>query len=528
MRRLRLRGSLKTLAWTALLLCLCTEAVYAAPHKQLARRVDAILARADVARAFWGIEIEELDSGRIVYSHDADRLFSPASNTKLFTTAAALALIGPNYRVQTTVESATLPDKYGRLSGDLVLVGRGDPNLSGRALPYNLKTERPLSPTHVFEELADQVVARGVKVIDGDIVADDSFFVYERYGQGWSQDDLVWQSGAPVSALAINDNVVYVNILPASRAGERAFVGISPFVGYYQIENRVLTSPAGTGPRKISIQRQPGSNRLEIWGSIPLDDAGTGEALAIEEPAEFCARLLGELLAKRGVARYGRTRAHHIAMAELDTSTATAKAAPGGGALGGVGEAPPLPPPIVLAGHDSPPLGLDIRVINKVSQNLHAEMLLRLLGREKGTSGSVAAGLEVLRGFLAQAGLLPEEYVFYDGSGLSRLNLVSPRATVKLLRYAATQPWGAEFIDSLPLAGVDGTLAARFKTLPAGALLRAKTGSLDHVNVLSGYLTTASGQRLVFSIMGNDHTLASKKATDVLDEIVREAERTRN
>jgi len=173
-------------------------------------------------------------------------------------------------------------------------------------------------------------------------------------------------------------------------------------------------------------------------------------------------------------------------------------------------------------------LGLDIRVINKVSQNLHAEMLLRLLGREKGTGGSIAGGLEVLRGFLVKADVRPEEYVFYDGSGLSRENLVSPHAIVKLLRYAASQSWFAEYVDSLPLAGMDGTLAARFHTLPPGAILRAKTGSLDHVNTLSGYLTTARGERLVFSILGNNHNLTSKKAADVLDEIVREAEHVRN
>jgi D-alanyl-D-alanine carboxypeptidase/D-alanyl-D-alanine-endopeptidase (penicillin-binding protein 4) len=489
----------------------CALAASAAPHKELARRVDAILARADVARGFWGVEIEELDTGQVVYSHDADRLFSPASNTKLFTTSAALALIGPNYRFRTTIESATPPDQNGRLSGDLVLVGRGDPNLSGRTLPYNLKTERPLPPTHAIEELADQVVARGVKVIEGDIVADDSFFVNEPYGQGWPQEDLVWEWGAPVSAIAVNDNVVYVTISPAPRAGERALVALSHFAGEYQIDNRVLTSPAGTG-RKISLERQPNSNRVQIWGSIPLDDAGTSEALAIDEPAEWTARLLAELLAKRGVVVHGHARAHHLERAELNTTTA----------------ADPPHSPVVLAAHDSPPLGVDIRVINKVSQNLHAEMLLRLLGHEKGTSGSVAAGLEVLRGFLTQAGLLPEDYTFYDGSGLSRLNLVAPRATVTLLRYASTQPWGAEFIDSLPLAGVDGTLTVRFKSLPAGALLHAKTGSLDHINVLSGDLTTADGQRLVFSIMGNHHTLATRQATDVLDEIVREAERTRN
>lgn len=520
--------SLRTVAFTGLMLWLCTLAAAAAQHaqrgqnKQLAKRIDAILARPDVARGFWGVEIEELDTGRVVYSHDADRLFTPASNAKLFTTAAALALIGPDYRFRTTVESATMPDKYGRLSGDLVLVGRGDPNLSGRTLPYLLKTERPLPPTHVLEEIADQVVARGVKVIDGDVVADDSFFVYERFGEGWSLGDLVWQFGAPVSALAINDNVVYLNILPAERPGERAFVSVSPFSEYYQVENRVLTSPAGSGPRKIGIQRQPGSNRLEIWGTIPLDDSGAGEALAIEEPAEFSARLFWELLEKRGVVLYGRTRARHTAAASFGTISPNPP-------LGGGAEAPPVSPsPVVLAEHLSLPLGLDISVINKVSQNLHAEMLLRLLGREKGSSASTAGGLEVLRGFLAQADVLPEEYALYDGSGLSRQNLVSPRATAKLLRYAATQSWGAQYIQSLPRAGVDGTLSGRFKALPAAAILQAKTGSLDHVNTLSGYLTTARGQRLVFSIFGNNNVLANKKASDVIDEIVNEAEQVQN
>lgn len=181
-------------------------------------------------------------------------------------------------------------------------------------------------------------------------------------------------------------------------------------------------------------------------------------------------------------------------------------------------------PPVVLAEHESLPLGVDIQVINKVSQNLHAEMMLRLLGHEKGMSGSIAGGLEVLRGFLAEADVRPEEYAFSDGSGLSRQNLVSPRAMVKLLRYAARQAWGAEFMNSLPVGGLDGTLALRFKTLPPGAMLRAKTGSLDHVNTLSGYLTTSKGSQLVFSIMATNHTLTNKKANEIVDEIVRETE----
>jgi D-alanyl-D-alanine carboxypeptidase/D-alanyl-D-alanine-endopeptidase (penicillin-binding protein 4) len=511
--------SVRTAVFIGLTLWLFTVAAVAAQdaqHKELAKQVEAILARPDVARGFWGVEIEELETGSVVYSRDADRLFVPASNAKLFTTAATLALIGPNYRFRTTVESATGPDKYGRLSGDLVLVGRGDPNLSGRTLPFSLKTERALPPTYVLDQLVDQLIARGVKVIDGDLIADDSFFVYERYGEGWSVGDLLWQTGAPVSALAVNDNVVYVNISPGERPGERAFINVAPFAEYYHIDNRVLTSPPGTGTHRLGVQRELGSNQIEIWGTIPQDDPGVSEALAIQEPAEFCARLFSELLAKRGVVLYGRTRARHLVVESFGAPVAAAVTPS------------PISQPLVLAEHLSQPLGLDVAVTNKVSQNLHAEMMLRLLGREKGTIPSVAGGLAVLRGFLTQAGVGPDEYALYDGSGLSRQNLVSPRATVKLLRYAAQQNWGAQYIDSLPLAGVDGTLSARFTELPAAAILRAKTGSLDHVKALSGYLTTATGHRLVFSIYCNNHTLASGEAYDVMDEILREAERLQN
>ncbi len=200
------------------------------------------------------------------------------------------------------MESAGSFDKYGRLDSDLVLVGRGDPNLSGRTLPYNLRTERKVPPIQVLQDLADQLVQKGLKFVDGDVVADDSYYVFERYGEGWSQDDLVWEWGAPVSALTINDNVIFVNILPADRPGERAFLNVTPFPEYYRIENRVLTTPQGTGPRKIYINREPGSNQLTIWGNIPQDDPGAGESLAIDDPADFAAKLFRGLL---GAARRG-------------------------------------------------------------------------------------------------------------------------------------------------------------------------------------------------------------------------------
>jgi len=530
------------LLWLSVVLCSASHgqlSAQKAPPKKLARQIDTLLARSDLARAFWGVEIEDQTSGRVLYSRNADQLFSPASNAKLFTTAAALALIGPDYRFRTTIEASAPPDKDGILHGDLTLVGRGDPNLSGRSLPYNLKTERPLPPEHVLAELADQVVAHGVRQIEGDVVADDSFYVHDRYGSGWAQEDLVWQYGAPVSALAINDNAVFLFIAPAASAGQPASITVSPASGYYEIENRLVTTSAKGGPRHLAIDREPGSRHITLWGNIPAGSPTISKALAIEEPADFCANLLAELLRQRGVVLDGHPRAHHLEMADLE-SPLSGVAANEGDRAGGDADSeeqaapenarppsPAAPPAHVLAEHVSAPLGEDIRVTNKVSQNLHAEMLLRLLGREMGSSGSASAGLAVEHAFLSQAGVQPDEYELYDGSGLSRDDLVTPRATVKLLRYAATQSWGALYLDTLPRAGADGTLANRFERLRPGAVLSAKTGSLRHVSALSGYLTTADGRQLVFSIYVNHHALSSHEASESVDEIVTRAERFR-
>jgi serine-type D-Ala-D-Ala carboxypeptidase/endopeptidase (penicillin-binding protein 4) len=496
-------------------LLLATQ-VHAAKPKALPDRIAAILAAPDLERGFWGIEVTSVTTGKVLYSQNSDKLFTPASNTKLFTTAAALALIGPDYNFRTTVETTGELDKYGRLTGDLVLVGRGDPNLSGRQLPYNLRTERNDHPIQVLEQLAEALVQKGVKYIDGDIVADDSYFAFERYGEGWSQDDLVWADGAPVSALTINDNVVFVNILPADHAGERAFVSITPFADYFRIDNRIITTPSGTG-RKIYINREPGATVLTLWGNMPLDDAGANEALAIEDPAEFAASLFRELLETRGIAVYGKQRTHHTELASLSTLTVTATAP----ARGGEEPARNLPnQPLVLASYQSKSLMEDVRVINKVSQNLHAEILLRLLGREKGTAGTVEGGLEVLRGFLNKAEVPSEQYAFYDGSGLSRQNLVTPHAVVQLLRYAAAQPWGANFRDTLPIAGVDGSLSDRFKSLPAQGRVYGKTGSLGGVKTLSGYAITNHGEQVAFSILSNNFNLPGNRVNDAIDGIV--------
>ena len=503
-------------SFLAIVCLLLATQVHAASHQSVAARIDSIISEPGLSEGFWGIEVVSVSTGKVLYAHEPEKLFTPASNTKLFTTAAALALIGPDYTFRTTVETNGTLDKHGRLTGDLVLVGRGDPNLSGRELPYTLHTQRTGHPIQVLEELADELVQKGVKYIDGDVIADDSYFAFERYGEGWSQDDLVWADGAPVSALTVNDNVVFVNILPADRAGEHAFVSITPVADYYRIDNRMITTPAGTG-RKIFINREPGSTRLTLWGNMPLDDPGANEALAIEDPAEFAVSIFRQLLASRGIAVYGRDRTRHTELASLSTLTVTALAP----ARGGDEPSRALQTqPLVLASHESKPLIEDVRVINKVSQNLHAEILLRLLGREKGTAGTVEGGLEVVRGFLNRVGIPSDQYVFYDGSGLSRQNLVTPSAVVQLLRYAASQPWGASFRDTLPVAGVDGSLSERFLNVDVQGHVYGKTGSLNGVKTLSGYATTDKGEPVAFSILSNNFNLPAKRVTDAIDDIV--------
>ena len=527
------RSAARLIPLFLLLISLLTIApLQAAPVKSLQDRLATVLASPDLARGFWGIEVVSLSPGEkpgekagekpgdTLYSLNADKLFTPASNTKLFTTAAALALIGPDYKFRTTVETAGTLDRYGRLSGDLVLVGHGDPNLSGRELPYDLRTQRNDDPIQALETLADALVLKGVKFVDGDIVADDSYFAFERYGEGWSQDDLVWADGAPVSALTINDNVVFVSILPADRPGEKAFVSVKPFADYYRIDNRIITTPAGTG-RKFFVNREPGSTVVTLWGNMPLDDAGANEALAIEEPAEFAAGLFRQLLEKRGIVVYGKQRTHHTELATLSTFSVTTTA-PSRGGNDEDGRPRPLKTdqPIVLASYESKPLLQDVRVINKVSQNLHAEILLRLLGRERGNAGTIEGGLEVLRGFLTQAGISSDQYVFYDGSGLSRQNLVTPHAVVQLLRYCTTQPWGAEYKATFPVSGVDGSLSERFNTPRMQNRIMAKTGSLGGVKTLSGYAMTDTGQVVVFSILSNNFNLPAKRVTDAIDSLV--------
>lgn len=496
------------------------------PHKkQLAELIQAVLNQPQLDQAYWGIEASDLATGKTLYSLNSDRLFLPASNVKLFTTAGALSLARPDYRFVTTVETEGKIDSDGRLLGDLSIVGRGDPNISGRVLPYALKTERQPPHTQILEEMADQVAAAGLKIVDGDILGDDTFYSPQRYGEGWAQDDLQWIDGAPVSALTFNDNVVFVNIQPGEHEGDKALVTLEPENTYYEIDNRILTSGAGI-MRKIGVQREVGSRKVVLWGSLPPGDPGIKEALAVDDPAEFTVRIFRSLLERRGIIVNGKVRARHGDSTQFfEPSSSSQKPGPNCCAPGvapGVGAvaSEPSTPVTVLARHVSLPFIEDVRVTNKTSQNLHAELALRLAGKLGGQGGSFEGGRAALKQFLTQAGLKEEDFVLLDGSGLSRRDLVTPAAVVQLLTYAAHQPWGLEYEGTLPVAGVDGSLSERFLKSPAAGLVHAKTGTLSHVNALSGYGQTLRGKRFVFSIFCNNHNVPSAKVLAAIDSVV--------
>lgn len=468
----------------------------------LNRRIETILRRSEARRAFWGIVVARLPDGKVLYQQNADHLFQPASNMKLFTTAAALEKLGPDFVFRTTVESDAPPDAQGRVA-DLILVGRGDPTIGSRVLPYQYNS-KPSSPADaVLRELAEQVAARGVREVAGDIVADDRYFLYEPYSHDWSAEDLQWGYGAPITALAFNDNALNIHFLPGEKAGDNAKVWLDPVSDYYRLNNRLGTATPGATHR-IFVERLPGSMTMDVWGEIPAGVSEEDDTVAIADPPRLMAELFKRALVARGITIRGEVKVRELARIEAANSVDAFAPATGR---------------VVLAERQSPPLSEDITVTNKVSQNLHAEMLLRTLGHELKNYGSLTMGLEVLRGFAAEIGIEPNETYFADGSGLSRQALVTPRAVVKLLTFMAHSPRAAIYFDSLPVAGVDGTLADRFRNSSAARKIHAKTGSIEHVNTLSGYMELPTGNRLAFSILVDNHDIKSEEALKTLDAV---------
>ena len=472
------------------------------PHRipALDRRIDKILGSSDAQRGSWGIEVVELPSGKTLYQRDADHLFIPASNMKIFTTAAGLEKLGPDYTSRTTVEADAPPDSEGRVNR-LYIVGRGDANLGGRTFPYTYHGDKQPAETFL-QDLATQAKARGLREVDAELVADDSYFLWEPYAPNWAVDDLAWGYGAPVTALAFNDNSLTLHVNPGAKTGDPGQVYLDPRGDYYQVKNRIETSAPGT-EKRIFVERLPGSMQLDVWGLIPADSDGETDTVAILDPPRLVAELFSRALEAQGIVVKGGIEVRHSTRLEAASQPETF---------------PKSTSRVILAQHDSPPLREGIKVINKESQNLHAEMLLRTLGRVVKNYGSLTMGLEALNNFAAQqVGIVAGETYFSDGSGLSRQDLVAPHAVVKLLLYMARSPRFQVFFDSLPVSGADGTLSKRLT--PELGKIHAKTGSVEHVSTLSGYMEMPSGKRLAFSILANNHPLKDRAGGETLDAV---------
>jgi D-alanyl-D-alanine carboxypeptidase/D-alanyl-D-alanine-endopeptidase (penicillin-binding protein 4) len=505
----------------------------------LAERVQRITSEPSVVRAHWGVRVTKLD-GTPVFTMNDVQLFQPASNAKLFTTATAMALLGSDTTFETRVTSSPLkPMHEGNLDGDLELVGDGDPNLSGTTLPYLSPAQRPkvdpnappVDPLRYLAQLADKVAATGLKHVAGNIVGDDTLFPYEPYPEDWSIDDAVWGHGAPVSALTINDNLINIKLKPGTKVGDPITYELSPAMPWYSID----TVDAKTGEAKsgshLTIDRMPDSRNIRIYGSIAVDSAPDDEELAINDPADYAATAFKMLLEQRGIKVNGKPVSKHRLPQNEGSFTVEARkpvALPEAGMLAhrpsasseNVPAASTNGSDVVLASLTSQTVATDMMLTNKISQNLHAEMFLHQLGTAFG-NGSTLSGARVVRTFLTQrAGVDPEDFIFFDGSGLSGHDLVTPRAITTLLQYAATQPWFATWKATLPVGGEDGTLRARFPGAPMKDHVFAKTGTLSEARALSGYIDCASGQTLIFSVMVNAHTPRTSDDMKAMDRIV--------
>ncbi len=456
------------------------ESKPAATLEELQQRLADHVSQPHFAAGSFGVKIVSLESGKTLFERDSEKLFSPASNSKLYTVALALDQLGGDYRIKTSLYANARPDRRGTLKGNLIIYGRGDPTINTR-----------LNGGDIFKALQPLVAAltnAGVKRITGDLIGDESFFRGNPYGSGWDCDDLQYYYGAEISALTLNDNVLQLAVKPGEREGAACKLTLLPATSHLVLSNRTRTIAAG-GRRDINLHRPLGENVVYVSGQLPLEDAGyTGDA-TLHNPAGLFVAFFKEALARHGIKVRGKLRTFNW----LDRQVASFD-----------------PDKFVELGSiESPPMRDIAREIQKPSQNLYTDLILAHIGslalatNKSSMATSEDAGIRQLYAFLGKAGIPRGDVQFEEGSGLSRNNLTTPNATIALLQYMSRHAEAEAYLNALPVAGVDGTLRNRMKDTPAAGNVRAKTGTLRWANSLSGQVTTAAGERLIFSIMLN-------------------------
>ena len=462
-------------------------------------RLRQSLAKPEVLRGSVGVKITSLATGKVIFENDAEKYFMPASNMKNFTVAAALERLGPDHRFVTSIYVSAPPSTDGVINGDLRIFGRGDVSMSTRFSGAS-------DPMASLDSLVEKILAAGVKEIKGSIVGDDSYFRGFAIPGGWEWDDLQWSYGSEVSSLPLNDSVITLSVTPGP-SGYGCTTKMVPFNPVMRVTNQCITTAAGT-PRTLRINKRLDQNLIEITGNLPVGNSGFSGQVSVSRPAELFAALLRQRLIDKGISVTGGYRYEKRADGSLPTG-------------------------VELLKFESSPMSAIAAQTMKPSQNMYTETLLWTLGEIErnatvapgggttvSTADSAELGIATVKKFLSGIGVAPDGIVQYDGSGLSRHNLITPSAVVQLYTYMAKQSrYSQAWRDSLTIGGIDGTLRNRFRGTRANNNVRGKTGTIDQVSALSGYVKTAAGEELVFSMVVNGVAQTSTRV-GLIDEMV--------
>ncbi len=435
------------------------------------------------SNAEWGVVIQSLETGEYFYKRNEDKLFMPASNLKLFTTAAGLLILGSEYRFQTNIYMNGHVDGS-TLNGDLVVQGRGDPTISGRFYDDDM--------LKVFNNWADSLLDNGIDEITGNIIGDDDAFDAVGLGTGWQWDYESSWFAAPSSAISFNDNCVDITVT-VNKKNHQPQITVMPETKYIIILNKVVTVPKDS-VTSINTYRELGTNVITVYGTIRDNNDSVKTYVSVNNPTQFAMVVLKDVLKKKGITIGG----YPIDINDMPVPLDYAKMKK-------------------LFTQYSPPLKEIIKVINKNSQNLYAEQLLKTIGLESYGYGNVENGVRAENKVLKEMGINPESLSIVDGSGLSRLDLVTPKQIVALLSFMYKNKNFIPFFNSLPIAGVDGTLGDRMQNTKAQGKIRAKTGFLEGVRSLSGYAFTGDNEPVAFSIIVNNFNVPVKLAENIQD-----------
>ncbi len=455
------------------------------PLQELRDQLDDYFNDQNFSNAIWGVMVKSLKTGEILYKRNADKLFIPASNIKLFTSAAALLILGSKYKYQTELLANGILLR-GTLKGDLIIQGSGDPTISNR---FNEG-----SVTKIFEDWADTLKSKGIYEITGNIYGDDSFFDNSNYGHGWLLDyESNWYA-APSSALSFNNNVIQIIIEP-TQVNFPAKVYTVPSTDYVSIVSSVFTKDQ-TKVSNINIKKIDGTNIIQVNGIISIADKPITKLISVSNPSRYFLTVLKETFERKGIIVRGRIGIINEDKIKIEYDNL-----------------------IPLFSHFSVQMKYIIREMNKNSNNFYAEQTLKTIGLEENDFGSIENGVDACIKYFNQMGINMDNLVLADGSGLSRLNLVTPRQIVNLLTYMYKNENFDSFYDSLPIAGVDGTLIDRMQKTIAENNVRAKPGYIDNVSALSGYLKTINGEPLAFSIIVNNFLTPPILANYIQDSV---------